>query len=397
MCGIIAAFCLSFLLTPSLTALDASPPTLPSRHSGHADECTALLQFKNSLKINEEIVTRDMCAESSFNYTSSLKTASWKEGTDCCSWDEITCDDTTSNVIKINLTCSYLQGTLHSNSSLFSLHHLQRLYLTVLHIFDISNNSFIGTFPSQYIANFNDMMGGDKQGLLKYGTRRWSKFHSTTVIYKGVQTQLSRIREALVIIDLSHNHFQGEIPKVIGSLQSLIGLNLSHNNFRGLIPTSLGNLTHLEWLDLSSNNFTGEIPATLTNLTSLAIFNVSTNQLTGQIPQGKQFGTFSSDSFEGNPNLCGPPLPKPCTESPHQEVPPASQDEDDADHWIEWRAVLMGYGCGTVIGLSIGYIFIQIRRPPAWLIKMVVKKQIRTENKPRKSSLGTHGRNHRAL
>ncbi|XP_031379668.1 receptor-like protein 9DC3 isoform X2 [Punica granatum] len=271
MCGIIAAFCLSFLLTPSLTALDASPPTLPSRHSGHADECTALLQFKNSLKINEEIVTRDMCAESSFNYTSSLKTASWKEGTDCCSWDEITCDDTTSNVIKINLTCSYLQGTLHSNSSLFSLHHLQRLYLT------------------------------------------------------------------------------------------------------------------------------GEIPATLTNLTSLAIFNVSTNQLTGQIPQGKQFGTFSSDSFEGNPNLCGPPLPKPCTESPHQEVPPASQDEDDADHWIEWRAVLMGYGCGTVIGLSIGYIFIQIRRPPAWLIKMVVKKQIRTENKPRKSSLGTHGRNHRAL
>ncbi|OWM64059.1 hypothetical protein CDL15_Pgr011514 [Punica granatum] len=213
----------------------------------------------------------------------------------------------------------------------------------VLHILDISNNNFIGTFPSQYIANFNYMMGGDKgQGFLDHGTKGWSDHQSTTVIYKGVQMQLSYIREALVVIDLSHNHFQGEIPNVTGNLQSLTGLN-----FGGLIPTSLGNLTHFEWLDLSSNNFTGEIPATLTNLTSLAIFDVSTNLLTGQIPQGKQFNTFSSDSFEGNPNLCGPPLPKPCTESHQEELPSASQDEDDAERWVEWRAVLMGYGCGT--------------------------------------------------
>ncbi|XP_031379396.1 receptor-like protein 9DC1 [Punica granatum] len=263
----------------------------------------------------------------------------------------------------------------------------------VLHILDISNNNFIGTFPSQYIANFNGMMGGDKgQGFLEYHTDVWSVPLFTTMIYKGVQMQWSDIREALVVIDLSHNHFQGEIPEVIGNLQSLIGLNLSHNNFRGSIPTSLGNLTQLEWLDLSSNNCTGEIPATLTNLTFLAIFNVSTNQLTGQIPRGKQFDTFSSDSFEANPNLCGPPLPKPCTESHHQEASSASQDEDDAERWIEWRAVLMGYGCGTVIGLSIGYIFIQTGRAPKWLIKMVAKMQTRTENKPRKTS---HGRNHR--
>ncbi|XP_031378467.1 receptor-like protein 43 [Punica granatum] len=84
----------------------------------------------------------------------------------------------------------------------------------VLHILDISNNNFIGTFPSQYIANFNYMMGGDKgQGLLKYSTETWSESHYTTVIYKGVQMQLSPIREALVVIDLSHNHFQGEVPK----------------------------------------------------------------------------------------------------------------------------------------------------------------------------------------
>uniref|UniRef100_A0A3Q7G9V7 Uncharacterized protein n=1 Tax=Solanum lycopersicum TaxID=4081 RepID=A0A3Q7G9V7_SOLLC len=38
---------------------------------------------------------------------------------------------------------------------------------------------------------------------------------------------------------------------------------------------------------------------------------------------------------------------------------------------INWEAVLMGYGCGLVIGLSIIYIMLSTQYP-AWLSRMVV-------------------------
>ncbi|MED6131597.1 hypothetical protein PIB30_011200, partial [Stylosanthes scabra] len=46
---------------------------------------------------------------------------------------------------------------------------------------------------------------------------------------------------------------EGEIPQVIGELDSLKVLNLSHNRLTGTIPECLGNLRNLEWLDLSWN------------------------------------------------------------------------------------------------------------------------------------------------
>lgn len=45
--------------------------------------------------------------------------------------------------------------------------------------------------------------------------------------------------------------------------------------------------------------------------------------------------------------------------------------EDES--WIEWQAVLVGYGCGIVFGLSVGYIMLHIRRP-LWLMTILDKK-----------------------
>ena len=87
--------------------------------------------------------------------------------------------------------------------------------------------------------------------------------------------------------------------------QALYFLNLLHNAFTSQILPSLGNLTQLESLDLSSNNLIGEIPMRLADLIFLAVLNLSFNQLVGQIPQGKQFATFSEDSYEWNKGLCG--------------------------------------------------------------------------------------------
>uniref|UniRef100_A0A3N7GKU4 Uncharacterized protein n=2 Tax=Populus TaxID=3689 RepID=A0A3N7GKU4_POPTR len=53
-----------------------------------------------------------------------------------------------------------------------------------------------------------------------------------------------------------------------------------------------------------------------------------------------------------------------------------------------WKAVAMGYGCGFVFGVSIGYVVFRARKP-AWFVKMVEDsahqnaKRLRRKNAPR--------------
>ncbi|KAI4294900.1 hypothetical protein MLD38_040813 [Melastoma candidum] len=73
------------------------------------------------------------------------KTASWNLSVDCCIWAGVTCDESTGNVIGLNLRCSRLHGPLRSNSTLFRLPHLRSL--------DLSGNDFQGsTIPPEISA-----------------------------------------------------------------------------------------------------------------------------------------------------------------------------------------------------------------------------------------------------
>ncbi|KAK3423605.1 hypothetical protein EUGRSUZ_F00297, partial [Eucalyptus grandis] len=227
-----------------------------------------------------------------------------------------------------------------------------------LRIFDLSNNSLSGPLPIRYIMKLTTMMNQDKRlRKLQYmGDDNYQD--SVTVTMKGLEIQLVKILTIFTSIDLSSNHFGGELPMDIGNLKSLKGLNFSHNNLIGYIPPSIGNLTELEWLDLSSNKFTGKIPQELADLTFLGFLNLSENQLIGPNPRGRQFNTFQRGSFARNPGLCGFPLPKTCTNS-SREIPPVTiLQENNTEHggWFEWRAILMGYGCGIIAGVSLGYI-----------------------------------------
>ncbi|KAK7814786.1 receptor-like protein eix2, partial [Quercus suber] len=60
----------------------------------------------------------------------------------------------------------------------------------------------------------------------------------------------------LIYLDLSGNNFNGtQIPKFLGSMESLRYLNLSYAGFGGLIPHQLGNLSNLHYLNLGDDNY----------------------------------------------------------------------------------------------------------------------------------------------
>ncbi|GKD99163.1 leucine-rich repeat-containing protein, partial [Tanacetum coccineum] len=189
-------------------------------------------------------------------------------------------------------------------------------------------------------------------------------YYSFVVAVKGVDRDIPRLFVSLTIIDLSNNYFERGIPEIIGNLSSLKVLNLSHNSLNGRIPDSLGNLTEIESLDLSWNQLTGNIPQRLADLTFLGFLNLSKSHLEGSIPQGNQLRTFEENSYYGNPKLCGFPLPRKCNEYLHE--PQLEGDEDEEESGFTWKMVMLGSGCGTIIGLVMGYLMLSSIRPN-WL------------------------------
>ncbi|MED6147379.1 hypothetical protein PIB30_043595 [Stylosanthes scabra] len=141
--------------------------------------------------------------------------------------------------------------------------------------------------------------------------------------------------KSLQILSLKRNNLHGSIPEAIGNCKYLTRLYLSDNNFSGNLPSSLQHLCSLRWIHIArnkftgllsdkiplsslisflgeNNNFTGEIPDF--DLTKLIQLNVSNNNLKGQIPDVRN--KFGVESFSGNPDLCGLPLPAACPPSP---------------------------------------------------------------------------------
>ncbi|KAJ9160221.1 hypothetical protein P3X46_025642 [Hevea brasiliensis] len=277
------------------------------------DQSLALLQFKKTFSIRSDASPR----ESDFPYHPKPypKTVSWKEGTDCCSWDGITCD-----------------------------------------------------LETEYFNNFKAMVNSDvKMEYMRDPNNSYD--YSVSLTLKGLEIELVKIQTLLTTIDLSSNKFTGKIPQLIGKLKALKQLNLSHNQLTGNIQPSLGNLSNLESLDLSSNLFVGRIPMQLVDLTFLQVFRVSHNRLEGPIPEGNQFNTFDNTSYEGNLGLCGFPLEK-CNSRESQQSAASKEDDSESKIGFGWKVVLAGYGCGVIFGIAMGYVVFKTRNP-AWFVRMV--------------------------
>ncbi|KAH0724461.1 hypothetical protein KY285_003699 [Solanum tuberosum] len=266
---------------------------------------------------------------------------------------------------------------LRSNKFVGSIKDSSTYKFAQIRIIDLSSNGFTGDLPVGLFENFEAMkINGEKSGTREYVADIYYT-NSFIVTTKGLDLELPRVLTTNIIIDLSRNRFEGNIPSIIGDLVGLRTLNLSQNRLEGHIPASLHQLSVLESLDLSSNKISGEIPQQLASLKSLEVLNLSHNHLVGCIPKGKQFDTFENSSYQGNDGLRGLPLSKDC--GGNEGVPQATtpngldQEEEEGDSAIiSWQAVFMGYGCGLVIGLSIIYIMLSTQYP-AWFSRMDVE------------------------
>ncbi|KAL8499249.1 hypothetical protein ACS0TY_022288 [Phlomoides rotata] len=251
-----------------------------------------------------------------------------------------------------------------------------------LQIFDLSYNNFTGLLPEKLFASLgaikNQSQVSPGEGLYMedydpvYSTDRYIKY-SVTLSVKGKVVEFAKVLKILNTIDLSSNNFEGCIPESISYLASLRLLNLSHNSINGNIPPTLGRVTNLEHLDLSGNQLTGGIPQSLTSLTFLEVLNLSHNHLVGPIPLGNQFSTFSNDSYAANSGLCGAPLTRSCgngTEPPSAEDFEEEDEDDGFMMGFTWKAVVMGYGCGILVGFILGNVMISIKKP-RWLERFV--------------------------
>ncbi|XP_061358447.1 receptor-like protein 15 isoform X2 [Gastrolobium bilobum] len=148
------------------------------------------------------------------------------------------------------------------------------LYQKDLRFIDLSHNKLVGAFPSWLIQN---------NSRLQY-------FFLMNNSFVG-NFQLSSIGQDIYHLDISNNNFNGLLPINIGTfLPEIKRLNLSINHFEGDIHASMGKMQQLSVLDLSDNFFSGELPEQLaTNLTNLQRLKLSNNFLQGNIPKFSNF------------------------------------------------------------------------------------------------------------
>ncbi|KAL5226322.1 hypothetical protein ABZP36_014587 [Zizania latifolia] len=181
----------------------------------------------------------------------------WDSSTPACGWVGVTCDAGNTTVVQVRLPGVGLVGAIPP-ATLGRLPNLQ--------VLSLRSNRILGGIPDDVL-------------------------------------QLPALR----LLFLQNNLLSGAIPASISKLGALERLVLSHNNLSGPIPFALNNLTSLRALRLDGNKLSGSIPSI--SIRSLNAFNVSDNNLNGSIPES--LSRFPADSFAGNLQLCGTPLP-PC-------------------------------------------------------------------------------------
>ncbi|TKW37921.1 hypothetical protein SEVIR_1G080800v4 [Setaria viridis] len=262
--------------------------------------------------------------------------ASWRNGTDCCKWEGITCS-ADGMVIEIFLASRGLEGSI--SPSLADLSNLQRL--------NLSYNSFSGGLPSELLTSniiifldvsFNQLSRVLQQNLSssvpdhrslqvlnissnlftgEFPSILWENKFNLVVLNASNNSFQGWMPSSFCIsstsfaeLDLSYNQFSGSIPSGLGKCSALRVLKAGHNNLNRTLPDDLFNVSSLEYLSFPDNGLRGILDgAHMMNLRNLAILDLGGNMLNGKIPDSigelkrlKELRLGYNDMFGGLPS-----------------------------------------------------------------------------------------------
>ncbi|XP_074304233.1 putative LRR receptor-like serine/threonine-protein kinase At4g37250 [Silene latifolia] len=231
-----------------------------------------------------------------------------------CSWRGVTCGSGSDSgrVISVSLSRSQLLGTIPANFG-----RLDRLQTLIL-----SSNLINGTLPDtlfsvstlRLLDLAGNLISGEISGSVG-GLRSLTVLNLADNALSGnIPANLGSLPN-LRAVTLRCNYFTGNLP---GGFDRVRILDLSSNLINGSLPVDFGGRS-IRFLNLSYNGFRGDISAEFgRNIPQNATLDLSYNNFTGEIPNFGVFRNKRKKTFDGNPDLCGPPLSKPCT------VPPVS-------------------------------------------------------------------------
>ncbi|XP_040943999.1 receptor-like protein 13 [Gossypium hirsutum] len=187
-----------------------------------------------------------------FNYQNQLQ--SWVEvkGSDCCKWERVECNTTTSRLIQLSLNSSrWFYTTDNRNLNAWYLNTSMFLPFEELKSLYLSGNAISGNLENEGFG------------------------------------KLSSTLSNLEILDLSYNYLNDSILLSLSELSSLRYLDLSSNKFEGSGHQRgfqlLSRLNNLETLDLSGNSLKNNILFHMRNLSSLKTLRLGGNELKGRL------------------------------------------------------------------------------------------------------------------
>ncbi|KAJ0742384.1 putative histone deacetylase [Helianthus annuus] len=258
-------------------------------------ERLALLKFKHSVRGGYDMFS------------------SWV-GHDCCSWETVSCDGVTRNVISLHLEGA--GGLKHY----FPYHFKRRLSdsdeflvsnelstslgeLSHLRYLDLSGNDFLGSRIPEFIGSLKqltylNLSFANFSGSIPESFESLGALEILDISSNELMGSIPTFSAKLIDLDLSSNYLNGSIPKSLRKLIALEVLHLDNNELTGPIPTFPGKVTKLY---LSANYLSGSIPESIGKLADLTDLYLSNNLLSGTIPVSTgQLSKLRSLDVSGN-------------------------------------------------------------------------------------------------
>ncbi|TVU33420.1 hypothetical protein EJB05_25237, partial [Eragrostis curvula] len=234
-------------------------------------------------------------------------TKSWRKGTDCCTWEGISCS-TDRTVTDIFLASRNLQGFispfLGNLTGLLHLNLSYNLLSGVLPIELVSSNSIIILDVSfnQLNGHLRELPSSSPVQPLKvlnissnlftghFPSTTWEPMKSLAVLNASnnsfigqIQTVFCDSAPSFAVLDLSYNQLSGSIPPGIGNCSMMTSLSAGRNNLSGTLPHVLFNITLLEHLSFRNNQLEGSVGG-IGSLVNLITLDLGGNEFRGNIP-----------------------------------------------------------------------------------------------------------------